>query len=184
MKSFLKKCVKISDKINEGFGFISNWLTTILVLVVCFDVFNRYLFGHTNPAMYELEWHIYALIFLLGAGYAFKYDRHVRVDITYARFSPKTRAWVNLIGTVVFLLPFCLLIVYATKDWVYQSWTIRETSPDPGGLPMRYLLKACIPLCFILLFIQGISEFLKSAFYIFGSEEDKNELKLHEVYKD
>ena len=183
MKGFFKWCIKVFDKINEFFGFISNWLTTLLVIIVCYDVFNRYLFGHTNPAMYELEWHIYALIFLLGAGYAFKYDKHVRVDITYARFSPKVKAWVNLIGTIIFLLPFCVLIVYATKNWVYQSWLIRETSPDPGGLPMRYLLKACVPFCFILLFIQGISELLKAAFFLFGSKEDIKELKLDEKYQ-
>jgi len=180
----MKKYIFIADKINEGFGFIANWLTTLLVAVVCFDVFNRYIFGHTNPAMYEFEWHIYAIIFLFGAGYAFKHDKHVRVDITYARFSPKVKAWVNLIGAIIFLLPFCVLIVYATKDWVYQSWLIKETSPDPGGLPMRYLLKACIPLCFILLFIQGVAEAFKSFLYIFGSKKDKEELQLDKIYSE
>ncbi len=184
MKKILKKYIFIADKINEGFGFVANWLTTLLVAVVCFDVFNRYIFGHTNPAMYEFEWHIYAIIFLFGAGYAFKHDKHVRVDITYARFSPKVKAWVNLIGAIIFLLPFCALVVYATKDWVYQSWLIKETSPDPGGLPMRYLLKACIPLCFILLFIQGIAEALKSFFFIFGTQEDKDELQLDKIYSE
>ena len=184
MKKILKKYIFIADKINEGFGFVANWLTTLLVAVVCFDVFNRYIFGFTNPAMYEFEWHIYAIIFLFGAGYAFKHDKHVRVDITYARFSPKVKAWVNLIGALIFLLPFCALVVYATKDWVYQSWLIKETSPDPGGLPMRYLLKACIPLCFILLFIQGIAEALKSFFYIFGTQEDKDELQLEKIYSE
>ncbi len=184
MKKLVKQYIKIADAINEGFGFIANWLTTILVIVVCYDVFNRYIFGHTNPAMYELEWHIYAIIFLIGAGYALKYDKHVRVDITYARFSPKVKAWVNLIGAFIFLLPFCVLVVYATKDWVYQSWLIRETSPDPGGLPMRYLLKACVPLCFILLFVQGLSEAGKAFIYLFGSKEDIEELKLDKIYAE
>jgi TRAP-type mannitol/chloroaromatic compound transport system permease small subunit len=183
LKSFFKFLIKVIDKINEFFGFISNWLTTVLVILVCYDVFNRYLFGHTNPAMYELEWHIYAIIFLFGAGYALKYDKHVRVDITYVRFSPKVKAWVNLLGAIIFLLPFCVMVVYATKDWVWQSWIIKETSPDPGGLPARYILKACIPLCFILLFIQGISEMLKAGFFIFGSKDDIQELQLEEKYK-
>ncbi len=180
MKSVLKKIAIIIDKINEFFGEIACWLCTILVAIVCFDVFNRYLFNKTNPAMYELEWHIYAVIFLLAAGFALKYDQHVRVDLTYAKFSKRTKAWVNLIGAIIALIPFCLLVIYATKDWVYQSWSIRETSPDPGGLPARYILKGCVPFGFILLMLQGISEAIKSYFFLFGSEEDKKELKLLE----
>ncbi len=180
MKKFLIKVVKIIDKINEFFGEIACWLCTILVCIVCYDVFNRYLFNRTNPAMYELEWHIYAVIFLIAAGFALKYDQHVRVDLTYARFSKRTRAWVNLIGAFVFLIPYCILVVYATKDWVYQSWLIKESSPDPGGLPARYILKACVPFGFILLLIQGIAEAIKSYIFLFGTEEEKNELNLNE----
>ncbi len=180
MKKFLKKTVKIIDKINEFFGEIACWLCTILVAVVCYDVFNRYLFKRTNPAMYELEWHIYAVIFLIAAGFALKYDQHVRVDLTYAKFSKRTKAWVNLIGAIIFLIPYCILIFYATKDWVYQSWVIRETSPDPGGLPCRYILKACVPFGFGLLMLQGIAEAIKSYFFLFGSKEDKIELNLLE----
>jgi len=183
MKRFLMKVVKVIDKINEFFGEIACWLCTILVCVVCYDVFNRYLFNHTNPAMYELEWHIYAVIFLISAGFGLKYDQHVRVDLTYAKFSKRTKAWVNLIGAFVFLIPFCILVFYATKDWVYNSWKIREASPDPGGLPARYILKSFVPFGFFLLMLQGFAEAIKSYFFLFGSEKEKRELNLIETEK-
>ncbi len=173
LKDICKLYIKSIDKISDSFGFISKWLTTILVLIVCFDVGNRYIFGKTNPAMYEAEWHIYSLIFLLGASYALKFDKHVRVDITYTKFSSRSKAWINFFGSIIFLIPFSALMIYSTLDWVYQSWLTKEISPDPGGLPFRFALKACVPLCFGLLLLQGLAEFFKNALWLFGNEEDK-----------
>lgn len=153
----LKRYIRIAEWISEKSGHAISWLTTVLVVVVCYDVFMRYFLKRTTVALQELEWHLFAIIFLLGAAYTLKHDRHVRVDVLYSRFSPKTQAWINFFGCLLFLIPFCLLIIWASERFVINSFVIRETSPDPGGLPARYLLKACIPLGFALVLVQGFA---------------------------
>ena len=96
--------------------------------------------------MQELEWHLFAVVFLIGAAYTLKQEGHVRVDILFIHFSKKTKAWIDLFGTIVFLIPFCLIIIYSTQKFISNSWAVREISPDPGGLPARYILKSMIPL--------------------------------------
>ena len=149
--------IQVVDKIMDSVGFIVSWITTLLVLVVSYDVCTRYLFNKSSIAVQELEWHLFALIFLLGAATTLKNDKHVRVDIFYAKMSKKFQAWINLLGSLICLLPFSFLVVWASLGFVENSFAIREISPNPGGLQARYLLKACIPVAFILLFLQGIS---------------------------
>lgn len=122
----------------------------------------RYLFSKTSAFSFELEWHLFALIFLIGAAYTLQQDKHVRVDVFYSRFSEKTKAWVDIIGTLFFLLPFCLIASFESFSFVYNSFLVKETSPDPGGLPARYLIKSAIPFGLILLGLQGVSVLLKS----------------------
>ena len=110
------------------------------------------------------------MIFLIGAAYTLKHDGHVRVDIIYTKMSPRTQAWVNLIGTFLLLIPFCLIVIIATKMFVLNSWAVQETSPDPGGLPARYIIKAIIPVGFFLLLLQGISQAFKSLLLILGQD--------------
>ncbi len=159
--------MKAIDTLNEYVGKGVSWLTTALVLVICFDVIMRYAFTWSSAAVFELEWHIFAAIFMVGSAYALKYDKHVRVDLFYSRFSDKQKAWVNLIGTLFFLFPFCIVIVITSIPFVQNSFKILETSPDPGGLPARFIIKSTIPLGFILLFLQGISLCMKSLKAIF-----------------
>ena len=158
--------IEFSNRLIEWWGSKVSWLTVILVLVICYDVVMRYLFNSSSVAIYEIEWHIFALIFLLGAAYALKHDRHVRVDVFYSRFSPKVKAVVNLIGTVFLLMPFCWILIVEGIDLVANSLRLSESSPDPGGLPARYLIKAAIPLGFTLLFIQAVSLALQSILVI------------------
>ncbi len=152
----MKPLLERIDRLNEAIGQGVSWLTTALVLVVCYDVFTRYLLKKSSVAIQELEWHIFATIFLLAAAYALKHDRHVRVDVVYARLSPQTQAWINFAGTLLFLLPFSLLVIWSSYAFVETSFRLRETSPDPGGLPARYILKAFIPLGFFLVLLQGL----------------------------
>lgn len=156
MKFFIKLTNYI-DAANEKIGYGASWLTTVLVLVVCYDVFTRYVLKKSSIGVQELEWHLFAVIFLIGAAYTLKHDRHVRVDVLYIKFSPKTQAWINFLGSLAFLIPFSILVIVSSKNFVINSFAIGETSPDPGGLPARYILKACIPLGFVLLLLQGIS---------------------------
>jgi TRAP-type mannitol/chloroaromatic compound transport system permease small subunit len=152
------------DRFNDRVGRAVSWLVVAMVLLVGYDVTMRYVFSSGSVALQELEWHLFAMIFLLGAAYTLKHDGHVRLDLIYtSRFmNDYRRAWVNLLGTLCFLIPFAVLIIVSAIPFVQQSYLHMEGSPDPGGLPYRWLLKACIPLGFLLLILQGISEALKS----------------------
>lgn len=158
----LESISKYIDVVNEYIGRGAAWLNIVMVLVVCFDVFTRYVLNSSSIAVQEIEWHLFAIIFLLGAAYTLKNERHVRVDAFYAQFSDRTKTWINIGGTLLFLIPFCILVMWASWTFVANSFASGETSPDPGGLPFRYLLKACIPFAFFLLMMQGISSLLKS----------------------
>lgn len=150
------------DRLNERIGRNISWLTIILVVLVCYDVITRYVFKSSSVAVQELQWHLFAIIFLMAAAYTLKYDEHVRVDVFYSKLSERSRAIIDLVGTIVFLLPFCLIIIYASRYFVFTSFQIGETSPDPGGLPARYLLKAILPISFFFVLLQGISLILRS----------------------
>lgn len=150
------------DELNQAVGKATSWLTVILVGIIIFDVFMRYAFAITSAASFELEWHLFAAIFLLAAGWTFQQDRHVRVDVFYNRFSPKTKAWVNGLGSLVLLMPLCYIGVTEGAQFAYNAYVLGETSPDPGGLPARFVIKSAIPLGFLLLGLQGVGEILKS----------------------
>jgi TRAP-type mannitol/chloroaromatic compound transport system permease small subunit len=155
--NILRRYVRFADRLNEAVGLGVTWLTTVLVLVVCYDVLTRYVFRNSMVAVQELQWHVFSLIFLLGSAYSLKHDKHVRVDVLYSRFSPRAKAWVNLGGSLLFLAPFCLLVIWSSRAFVMNSFAFREISPDPGGLPARWILKGAIPLGFALLLVQGLA---------------------------
>ncbi len=153
------------------------WLVVGLVLLVCYDVAMRYLFQSGSIALQELEWHLFALIFLLGAAYTLKHDEHVRVDLFYGnrRVSDRQRAWVNLLGSLLLLIPFCVLIIYTSIPFVENAWAMGEGSPDPGGLPYRFLIKAAIPAGFALLLIQGVAEVMRNILVLKSSQVEVKE---------
>ena len=160
MKSF----VLIVDAIVEWVGRTASWLILSMVLLICYDVAMRYLFQQGSGALQELEWHLFALIFLLGSAYTLKHDQHVRVDIIYqSRFvSDKQRALINIFGTLFLLLPFCILVLITSWPFVENAFYYHEGSPDPGGLPHRFLLKGSLLLAFGLLILQGLAEILRN----------------------
>lgn len=156
------------DCFTESFGRLISWLVIILVLLVSYDVAMRYIFNRGSIAIQELEWHLFSLIFLLGAAYTLKHDEHVRLDLFYqSKFSSeRLRAWINLIGSLIILLSFCCLIINSSWFFALNAFNFQEGSPDPGGLPYRWILKAAIPLGFILLLLQGIAEAIKNALFL------------------
>ena len=166
----LKKLSRGIDTLNLWVGRFVAWATTIVVVVVFVDVVMRYVFNTSFVFTQELEWHLFAFIFLMGAGYTLLKDGHVRVDIFYQRMSKKAQAWINLIGVLFFLIPGCYLIIATSWSFVANSWSVMEGSPDPGGIPYRFLLKACIPAGFVLVLLQGISLGIKSFFTLRGEE--------------
>ena len=137
-------------------------MTVGMVLLMALIVALRYLFQTGSIAMQESVIYVNALIFTLGAAYTLKEQGHVRVDILYNRLGVKQKALVDLLGGLVFLLPFAGFIIWESWDYVSVSWRIREGSAELSGLPYVYLLKATIILLALLLIIQGISEILKA----------------------
>ena len=166
----LEKVCQWIDALNTWVGNFVAWATALVVVVVFVDVVMRYAFQISFVFTQELEWHLFAFIFLMGAGYTLLKDGHVRVDIFYQRASAKTQAWINLIGVLFFLIPGCYMIIATSLNFVYNAWAVMEGSPDPGGIPYRFLLKACIPAGFILVLLQGVSMGIKSLMTIMGRQ--------------
>jgi len=168
--SFCKVFCRWIDNFNRWIGTGVSWVTGLVVMVVFTDVVMRYAFNTSYVFVQELEWHLFAFIFLMGAGKTLLNDGHVRVDIIYQRLSPKGKAWINLIGVIFFLIPGCYLIIETSTKFAFHSWSILEGSPDPGGIPYRFLIKSCIPVGFIFILLQGISMGIKSFFTIRGKD--------------
>ncbi len=168
---FLLKIARGIDVLNEWVGRGVAWVTLCLVLVIFVDVVMRYMFRTSFVFTQELEWHLFAFIFLIGAGYTLLHDGHVRVDIIYQRLSPNAKAWVNLIGVLLFLFPGCVMVIVTSVKFVYTSWSIMEGSPDPGGVPFRFIVKGTIPAGFCLLLLQGTSLGIHSLLQILGVEK-------------
>ncbi|MDW8288096.1 MAG: TRAP transporter small permease subunit, partial [Flammeovirgaceae bacterium] len=140
----LQKISRWLDTLSEKVGTIAEWTSTILVVLICFDVLMRYVFKLSSAALYELEWHLFSIIFLFGASNALKKDKHVRVDIFYQRMSLQKKAIVNLLGTLFFIIPFCLIVIKGCIPYIKVSYLMNEKSTDPSGLPMRYVSKSLI----------------------------------------
>lgn len=178
----LLRISRIIDAVNERIGRLTYWLVLLMVLVGVWNVAGRYigrLIGRnlTSNAFLETQWYIFDLVFLLGAAYALKHNEHVRVDIFYSRWNRKWKALADLFGTLFFLIPFCLMVIYFSWDTILNSWKIWENSPDPGGLP-RYPIKSMIIISFGLLILQGISEAIKNFAIFTGKltpQEEQND---------
>ncbi|MDE2874765.1 MAG: TRAP transporter small permease subunit [Gemmatimonadota bacterium] len=167
------------DGMTGRLGRFISWLTLCMVLIGAYNAIARYLgrFIHASLSsnLYlELQWYLFSLIFLLGAAYALKEDAHVRVDVLYGRLRRKAKAKINVIGSVLMLIPFCVFVLWVSWPSIRNSWIVREGSPDPGGLP-RYPLKAVIIVAFALLVLQGISQLLKDVAVLRGPDEEEDE---------
>ena len=158
----IEKRSRLIDASSDLIGRSAAWLTVGMVLLMALIVALRYLFQTGSIAMQEAVIYVNALIFTLGAAYTLKEQGHVRVDIFYNRLGVKQKAVVDLLGGLVFLLPFAGFIIWESWDYVSVSWRIKESSAELSGLPYVYLLKATIILLALLLIIQGISEILKA----------------------
>ena len=146
-----------------------------MVLVGAFNTLARYLgprFGLqlSSNAYLELQWYLFSLLFLLGGAWASQRDRHVRVDVLYSRWSGRTRAWIDILGTAFLLIPFALAGLWLSWSPIRASWAVREGSPDPGGLP-RYPIKAVILVAFALLLVQAVANLIHHIAALRGREE-------------
>lgn len=161
--AILPRLIAAIDSFTEISGKTTAWLGVLLIILTSLVAILRYGFNFGSIAFQELLIYLHACAFMLGAAYTLKYDQHVRVDIFYRNFSSINKAWVNSIGGLVFLLPLCILVFVSSWDFVVQAWSIKEGSPDPGGIPAVYLLKSLIPLFALLMALQAIAEILRNA---------------------
>lgn len=173
------------DRCNDWIGRILGGLVLFMVAIGVWNVLGRFVgraIGQnlTSNALIETQWYSFDVLFLLGAAYALLHNEHVRVDIFYSGWSPRRRAWADLIGTLFYLLPFCGLVCFFSWGSIVESWAIWETSPDPGGLP-RYPIKSLIVVSCLLLFLQGISEAIKNWAILTGHLAPKGEPHESEV---
>ena len=166
----LKGLCRWIDALNEWVGRGVAWVTLLMVLVVFVDVVMRYLFNTSFVFTQEMEWHLFGFVFLMGAGYTLLHDGHVRVDIFYQRASTRRKAWINFLGVVLFLIPGCSMVIATSLQFVEHSWAVLEGSPDPGGIPYRFILKSAIPVGFGLVLLQGISLGIKSFLLLIGRD--------------
>jgi len=157
----IAKSFHLLESLVRWVGHIAAVALIALIFLVVYDALMRYLFQSGSIALQELEWHLFDVVIMLGIAYTLQRASHVRVDIFYDRFSERMRCIVNIIGSLFFILPFSLLIIYVGFDFVLISFGQMEASSDPGGLPYRYIVKSLMPLSFLLLIIQTINEVYK-----------------------
>ena len=138
------------------------WLLVLLVLMQGLVVLLRYGFSWGSIALQESVTYLHAICFMLGAAFTLQVDRHVRVDVLYRSMNLKQQALVNAVGSILFLIPICLFMLWTSYDYVLQAWTIKERSADSGGLAIVYLLKTLIPLLAVSLLAQALAELGRS----------------------
>ena len=150
--------MKYIDNITRYVAYFTACILALLVLLIVFDATSRYLFSAGSTALQELEWHLFDVVILLSIAYTLRNNSHVRVDIFYENFSPKTKAFINIFSFVFFVLPLSFLIIYIGIGFVELSYVQHEASSDPGGLKYRWVVKSLMPLAFILLALQAFKE--------------------------
>ena len=162
----MEKLSLLIDRLSHHLGRTFSWLTLTMVVVMAVIVVLRYIFQIGSIALQESVIYINALIITFGVAYTLKEQGHVRVDIFYSRLEARRRAWVDLFGTLIFLIPSMLFIIWVSWDYVSVSWRIREGSAESSGLPFVFLLKLAILLLPALLCLQGVSELIKAVLIV------------------
>lgn len=158
----------VLEAIVSFFGKIFSWIWVPLMLLVVGNVVLRYVMGTNIIALEELQWHLYAVGFMIGLSFCFLRDGHVRVDVFAEHFQPRTRAAIEVLGILLFFLPFCYFILSYAWPFVERSYQIGEVSAAPGGLPMRWLIKSVIIYAFVLLAMAGLARLLRAVSLLTG----------------
>lgn len=161
--------IRAIERVVDWVGRATSWLALAIVLLMATNVVLRYLFSYGSVWAQELEWHLLAPLILFAIAYALQKGEHVRVDVVYARFTPRGKAVVNILEAVL-CLAIAILIVWLSTRYVQQSYVIGEKSPDPGGLTHRWILKGLIPLGFGLVALQSVAEIVKAVGRFRGRE--------------
>lgn len=168
---FLLRLEQAINTFSDLLGKVAALLFVLMLFNVFYDVIMRYMFNDVSIGMQELEWHLFAAMFMLGVPYTLRAGGHVRVDLIYERLTGNQKAWIDLLGTLFLLLPFTLLVAWYGVGFASEAFELGETSGDPGGLPYRWIIKAVIPFAFFSIAISGIGLLLKSVNTLLGHHE-------------
>jgi TRAP-type mannitol/chloroaromatic compound transport system permease small subunit len=169
--TFLLRLSRAIDRLNEAVGHLVYWLVLAAVVVSAGNAMIRYTLDLSSNAWLELQWYLYSAVFLLAAGYTLLHNEHVRIDVIYSHLPPRVRAWIDLLGSLFFLLPMALIILVLSWPMVVESIERNEYSSDAGGL-LRWPVKLLIPIGFLLLTLQGFSEIVKRIGFLLGHIPD------------
>ena len=172
--NFLLSVSRLIDKLSERVGRAVMWLVLLAVLVSAGNAIVRKVFNTSSNAWLELQWYLFAAVFLFCAGYALLHNEHIRIDVVAGRWSPRTRAWIDIFGTLFFLLPSSILIMELSWPIFMNAWHSGETSANAGGL-IRWPARLMIPIGFLLLNLQGLSELIKRVAFLKGMIPDPME---------
>lgn len=168
---------RLIDALNNAVGKLVSWLILVAVVISAGNATVRYALNTSSNAWLELQWYLFSAVFLLCAGYTWLRNEHIRIDIIVGRFTKRTQCWVDIFGTLFFLLPMAILILYLSYPVVLDSYKIHEMSSNAGGL-LRWPVKILLPVGFILLILQAVSEFIKRVAYLAGAIDEPGE-KMH-----
>ncbi|GGK53474.1 TRAP transporter small permease subunit [Salinarimonas ramus] len=157
------------DALVRRIGEAFSWIWAILIVLIVGNVVLRYAIGTNFVALEELQWHLYAIGFMMGLSYTLLYDGHVRVDVVAEKLSHRGRAWVELVGLLLFLAPFVYVVIMDAIPFVERAWRLNETSPAPGGLPARWVSKAVIIVAFGFLGLAAFSRLSRVTAFLFGT---------------
>jgi TRAP-type mannitol/chloroaromatic compound transport system permease small subunit len=159
------------DGLVVGIGKAVAWLNVALVLVILIQVIMRYGFGQGMVRLEELQWHLYAVLIMIGLSYDVVVDGHIRLDVLHRRFSPKAKEWVDVLGTIFLLLPMVVVLFVHGLDFVATSIRINEASDSPLGLPYRWIIKSFVPISMFLLGLAAISRVIRGLSNIFRKSQ-------------
>lgn len=155
------------DALIRRIGEATSWVWVALVAVITVNVVLRYVFGQGRIEFEELQWHVYAVGFLIGLSYCYEADDHVRIDVLHEGFNPRLKAWIEFIGILVFLLPFLAVILIYAVPFIAYSFSINEVSEAPGGLPLRWAIKAFLFIGVALLLLSTAARLLRVTVLLF-----------------
>ncbi len=170
MNALLTLCRGI-DWMTEKLGRGLCWLLLAAVVISTVNAITRKAFNLSSNAYLEAQWYLFAVIFMLGAGYVFLHDQHVRIDVISSKLKRRTQVWIDIVGITVFLLPLCAFVIWTSLPSVQTAFEMQEVSANPGGL-IRWPLYMLVPVGFSLLAIQSLSELFKRIAFLTGHAPD------------
>ncbi len=162
---------EITESVIVWIGRIAAWLAIPLIFVIIFDVITRRFFVLGSTKLQELEWHIHAALFLFCLGWAYLKDAHVRIDLVRERLSHRQKLWIELIGCLLFLIPYTMIVIFYGIDWWHRSFLQNEMAASATGLPYRWIIKAVLPIGFFILMISGIGMAFRKLVQLFAPAE-------------